>query len=257
MNMFNILLVEDDTESCRNCIQEIHKFEELYLVNTTNCSHQAIEDIKNYSPDAIILDLELSNGSGSGIDVLKYIQTCNSRPYVMVVTNNPSMATHNIVRALGADFIMYKQQENFSELQVISFLYDLMEIIKKQKNVSRAKDKLPSASDNQKILDAICTELTLIGISTKHKGFNYLKDAIYIAIVSSQDNIATQLAKKYKKTEISIIRAMRYAIEFTWNNQDIDRLETHYKGSVTSDKGCPTITEFISYYSQSISSRLV
>lgn len=257
MNTFNILLVEDDIETHERYIHEVNKYEELYFIGITNSSSQAINDIKAYSPDAIILDLELNYGSGSGIDVLKYLQACNSRPYVIVVTNNPSAATHNIVRALGADYILYKQQDNFSEEQVISFLYNLIDIIKTQRKVTRNTNKSEPTSRDKKILDAICTELNLIGINTKHKGFSFLMDAILIAINSSQENVITELAKKYGQTKISVIRTMKYAIEYTWGNEDINTLELHYKGSLSSNRCCPTVTEFISYYATTIKNRFL
>ncbi len=255
MNTINILIVEDDEETRNRYINELENFENMYLINSTGSSSQAINDIKAYSPDAIILDLELTNGEGDGLDVLKYLQTCEHRPYVMVSTNNSSLSTQEIARKYGADYIKYKQQTNYSEHQVLALLNDLMNLATDSSLNGQAVKNQSSTDTTKNLLDTICTELVLVGINTKHKGFNYLRDAIYIAITSSQEDIPTELSKKYKQNPTSVIRTMKYAIESTWNNQDIECLEKHYKGRISSDKGCPTITEFISYYAQCISNR--
>ena len=62
--------------------------------------------------------------------------------------------------------------------------------------------------------------------------------------------------QKYGKTDSSVERAMQNAINRAWRNSDIDELLTHYKAKISSDKGVPTLTEFIHYYANKIKSHI-
>lgn len=63
----NILLVEDDMQDCKIIKEYADTRDDVKLVKTANSSKEAIKDIKIYVPDAIILDIELNNGEGSGL----------------------------------------------------------------------------------------------------------------------------------------------------------------------------------------------
>ena len=76
-------------------------------MDTTNNSFDAIEMVKNYLPDAVILDLELHLGGGNGLLFLNELKklTLTRRPYILVTTNNSSNITLEQARSLGANFI--------------------------------------------------------------------------------------------------------------------------------------------------------
>lgn len=60
------------------------------------------------------------------------------------------------------------------------------------------------------------------------------------------------LGEKYKKSDASIERAMQNAINRAWRTSDIDDLLTYYTARIQSQKGVPTIMEFIFYYANKI-----
>ena len=91
-------------------------------------------------------------------------------------------------------------------------------------------------------------ELNLIGISPKVVGYKYLTDAIVLTIQQTDANLYRALGEKYKKSDASIQRAMQNAINRTWRISDPDDLLTYYTARISSEKGCPTIMEFIFYY---------
>ena len=64
------------------------------------------------------------------------------------------------------------------------------------------------------------------------------------------------LGEKYKKTDASIERAMQNAINRAWRTSDIDDLLTYYTARIHSQKGVPTIMEFIFYYANKIQNQL-
>lgn len=106
MNKVNLLIVEDDNNTVEEYKSDIKGFENFYIVGTTNNSSKAVEMVKEYCPHAVILDLELHQGSGNGLLFLKGLSelALPNKPFILVVTNNISNVTHSIARNLGADF---------------------------------------------------------------------------------------------------------------------------------------------------------
>lgn len=82
----SVLLVEDDANTCREIIQYMHDLDDMTLIDVTNNSAKAEEIIRDSLPDAVILDLELHKGSGSGLSLLQALQqnTPAQMPYVYI-----------------------------------------------------------------------------------------------------------------------------------------------------------------------------
>ena len=77
-------------------------------------------------------------------------------------------------------------------------------------------------------------------------------DAILIMMKQPTQNLCTQVAQLYGKSEPSIERAMQNAINRAWKMSSINDLLTHYTAKINSAKGSPTITEFICYYANKL-----
>lgn len=124
MDRLNILIVEDDYETCENFVKLMDKFPDINIIHITNDSSNALEQLNILLPDVVILDLELHIGSGSGLDFLSGINTMivSRIPYILVTTNNSSQVTYEHARQLGADFIISKHQNNYSEEYVLNFI---------------------------------------------------------------------------------------------------------------------------------------
>ena len=257
MKPLTIVLVEDEKSTCERFIDEIEKFDNLSLVGITNNDLKAIEYIKDFLPDILILDLELHFGSGSGLNVLwalKYLPL-NNKPYVIVTTNNSSQTTYESARELGADYIMSKHQENYSEKFVLNFLNMISSAICNRKPKSNNDiNVIPKADRKKRIIRRIMSELNSVGISQKSVGYKYLVDAIINTIEEPSHNLCCIIAKKYNKTESSVERAMQNAINRAWATSDIDDLIKNYTAKISSAKGVPTLTEFIYYYANKINS---
>lgn len=257
----NILLVEDDPDTCKNFKEYIDLTPDIELVEITNNSYRAVDLAKECLPDAIILDLELNEGSGNGLLFLQDLKNASLsfKPYILITTNNSSSATYEFARQLGADFIMSKHQSDYSEKNVIEFLRMMKEGILGNHAGRSPGDHsdTPKAEPSLKLLQRLITsELDAIGISPKALGYTYLTDAIILIIKGKNHGICSTLAAKYKKTDFSIERAMQNAINKAWRTTDIDDLLVQYKAKISSEKGVPTLTEFVHYYAKKIKNRL-
>ncbi|MCL2226874.1 MAG: response regulator [Oscillospiraceae bacterium] len=99
-----VLIVEDDPEASEAFLNYLSSVEDVCLVSITDDADKALECVKDFAPDVIILDLELHRGSGNGIAFLASLGKGSSdiAPYVVVTTHNTSRTTHEQSRQLGA-----------------------------------------------------------------------------------------------------------------------------------------------------------
>lgn len=255
-NKLSILLVEDDQYACKQIINLADNSEDMLLVGVTNNAFKAIDYIRDTLPDVVILDLELHQGTGSGLNVLSGIKdmSLSKVPYILITTNNSSAVTYESARQLGADYIMSKHQEGYSEKSVIDFLRMLTPVIKSRKQIHKydSEENESPVYYQKRTTRRIIAELNLIGVNQKSVGYKYLTDAIMITIKEPTQNLCSVIAKKYGKTECSVERAMQNAINRTWATSSIDDLLANYTAKISSSKGVPTLTEFIFYYANKI-----
>ena len=90
-----------------------------------------------------------------------------------------------------------------------------------------------------------------IGVPAHIKGYQYLREAIIIA-VNDMDVINAitkvlypQVAKRFDTTPSRVERAIRHAIEVAWDRGDLDTLQRFFGYTVSNTKGKPTNSEFI------------
>ena len=253
-----ILIVEDDLNECE-CYKNIVKNrEDVKLVGITNSSTKALDEFEIHKPDAIILDLELTDGEGSGFDFIESMKEYpkDKLPKMVVTTNVHSTAVYDYCHSNNIDFVFYKKQKNYSHENIINTILLLKnyETVNKVINLEPENDKL-----QETIYNKINKELDLIGVGTHLHGRKYLCDAIYF-ILNSGDNskisIVQHLVAKYKKSSSTISRAMQNAILHAWRITPIEDLTKYYTARVNYETGVPTPTEFIYYYSDKIRKEL-
>lgn len=252
MNTYGILLLEDDINDCKKITDYVSTLDDFNVVSINNDSNKAIKDIKKYQPHALILDLELHKGCGSGLDVLKALPSLKLTrfPYIVITTNNVSNITYEIARKLGADYIFYKHEADYSAKKIIELLR-LAITIPKTGSYAQPDDEIKELSAEEKdktLKKEIQLKMDVIGISPKYLGYEYLIEAITLAVNNNDDNLYATLGKFYSKTSSSIERAMQTAINKTWNTADTDTLLNEYTARIDPRKGCPTVMEFVYYY---------
>jgi len=256
----SVLLLEDEPTECRAIENYIDTIDDMRLVGVTSHAKKALEYAADCRPDAIILDLELHKGSGNGLAFLNALSALDLpiQPYVLVTTNNTSTVTYEQARQLGADFIMAKNQADYSAENVVEFLRSLKGALHSSARLRRgfveALTTESHAQTQQRLHKRISREIELVGISPKAVGRNYLIDAIVLLYEKNTPNICAVLAKKYGKSDASVERAMQNAINSAWRKSDIEDLATHYTARISSERGTPTTTELIYYYAEKVKS---
>lgn len=260
MNKLKLLLVEDEQRDCDAFSSAIQKysnsFEFLGCCKDVNVSLQII---KNKSPDILILDLELHHGiGGSGLSLLKLMQSesLSPKPYVLITTNNISSTTHNLARNLGADYIFTKTQTDYSPELVLDFLLLINSSSNSDKShTAPVLQQVKREDKNYKLsLRAEVSEyLNKLGVNPSNIGYKYLIEGIILTLNGPVNHLCLEIAKIYKKSEKSVERAMQNAINRVWSTVDYDTLFEQYTARIRSERGVPSVVEFVYYYANKIS----
>lgn len=256
-NKMKLLLIEDDINACEIFKKIERARKEIEFIKITNSETEGLKCVKQNAPEGIILDLEWTNGEGSGFGFIKELRKLKLKtiPKIIVTTNICTDSVYDYLHANKVDFIFYKKQDSYSEENVINTLLLL-------RGYSDSSDYTVTTVKNdveeyeKEISSKIDNELDLIGIGSHLQGRKYLHDSIYYAITNKNEDgkfsIIQYLAKKYKKSNSTISRAMQNAILYAWRISAIEDLTTYYTAKINYETGIPTPTEFIYYYANKI-----
>ncbi len=250
--VLTVLLVEDDEAAIAAITDAFADRTDMRLVGATNDSSRAVALIHEHLPNALILDLELHEGSGNGLLVLQNLRLRPPKrlPYVLVTTNNTSRLTYESARQLGADFILSKHQQDYRDAQAVEFLAMMRDIIL-QETKENAPNLPPAESPDsrrRRLVQRIHRELDLVGISPKAVGYEYITEGILMLLDAPSPNVPAVIASRHRKAAPAVERAMQNAIASAWRRTPIEDLYEHYTARVSSAKGVPTLTEFLYHY---------
>ena len=106
-NKMKLLLVEDDVNTCEIFKKIERAKSEIKFIAITNSEVEALNCVKNNMPDGIILDLELTNGKGSGFGFLKELRKIKLKilPKIIVTTNICTDSVYDYLHDNKVDFI--------------------------------------------------------------------------------------------------------------------------------------------------------
>lgn len=132
------------------------------------------------------------------------------------------------------------------------FEKELAEIEKEEGQVSKSVDA-----------EAIARDLLFeLGTPEHIKGYPYLITAL-LAVVEDPDllhavtkGLYIEVAGKHNTTASRAERAIRHAVEVTWDRGDVDVLDKYFGNTVSPNKGKPTNSEFLARVSRAIRERL-
>lgn len=239
MKPIKVLVVDDNIELIGMIKECFKNHANIEVTQEAYDGQEAIDIIKSSKSefDLIILDLILPKKDG--LSVLEYLRKEEIDKRVIIVTAYNNLEMIRRVSELGADYFMLKPFE----------LSDLEKRILECFNKNLEKTNIDI---NQKNLQISITKiLHELGIPSHIKGYQYIREGISL-IYDNQDMIGgitkslyPKLAKTFDTTNSRVERAIRHAIEVSWNRGDWDLMEDIFGHSVDIDKAKPTNSEFI------------
>ena len=229
-NHTSVVIADNSEEFCSALTAALHQTDRFQVLDTANDGERAIALVSEKKPDILVLDMMLAKKDG--ISVLKAIGTLEHKPTVLATS-----AAAN----LGVRYLMLKPCDT-------SALVERLEEIRGGESL-----RTPAArhAGQQNIETMVTNIIHEIGVPAHIKGYQYLREAIIIA-VEDMDVINAitkilypQVAKTFQTTPSRVERAIRHAIEVAWDRGDLDTLQKFFGYTVSNTKGKPTNSEFI------------
>ena len=209
------------------------------VVGTASDGEQAVRMVTQLKPDILVLDLMLSKLDG--ISVLKNLAGTDCRPAVLATSCFVSQYVSSAIGGLGVRYIMLKPCD-------MTALVERLEEIRGGESLRMNPVRRLDKTSIESMVTGIIHE---IGVPAHIKGYQYLREAIIIA-VNDMDVINAitkvlypQVAKTFQTTPSRVERAIRHAIEVAWDRGDLDTLQRFFGYTVSNTKGKPTNSEFI------------
>ncbi len=234
------LLIIDDNESLVEVIKEY--FSEVPNIEVSFTAKDGSEginliDTNKNNFDLILLDLIMPKKDG--IAVLEHLKKTKINKKVIVLTSYNTQDIIRRVSELGATYLMLKPFE----------LSDLEEKIKEIAKTTLKGETLDLFNNNLQI--SITKTLHELGVPSHIKGYQYIREGITIVYKKPEmvggitKELYPEIAKRYSSTGSRVERAIRHAIEVSWNRGNWDLMEEIFGHSVDIDKAKPTNSEFI------------
>ena len=235
------LLVIDDNIKLVDMIEEYFKGNKDIEVSLKAYSgEEGIKLIENEQDkyDAIILDLIMPGKDG--VYVLDEMKNKQIDKPVIISTSYNSDEMIRRVSEYGVKYFLLKPYELTDLESRIMELSDNNE--KENKNINIYHNNL------QISVTKILHEL---GVPSHIKGYQYIREGILLIYNNPEmiggitKELYPEIAEKFDTTVSRVERAIRHAIEVSWNRGDWDLMDEIFGHSVDIDKAKPTNSEFI------------
>ena len=229
-NRVKILIADGNEEFCGHLKRALEQSGGYEVVGIAGDGEQALALLSAQEPDVLVLDLLLAKIDG--VSILKQAHNMDKAPVALVLsgfmTEFVGSLAIDIEKAMGAP-------ERIREIVAVD---------RQSKSAAQKKGEVN--------IEAMVTSIIHeIGVPAHIKGYQYLREAIMIA-VDDMDVINAitkvlypQVAKAFSTTPSRVERAIRHAIEVAWDRGDLETLQKFFGYTVSNTKGKPTNSEFI------------
>ena len=234
-----VIIADNSEEFTGSLVAALHQTDRFRVADTASDGERAIALVGQHKPDILVLDLMLAKKDG--LSVLKAISGMEKKPTVLATSGFITDYVASAAANLGVRYLMLKPCD-------MSALVERLEEIRGGENL---RIPAPRHSGKQNIETMVTNIIHEIGVPAHIKGYQYLREAIIIA-VEDMDVINAitkilypQVAKTFQTTPSRVERAIRHAIEVAWDRGDLDTLQRFFGYTVSNTKGKPTNSEFI------------
>ncbi len=237
-NLTTLLIADTGEDFCVSLSAQLGRSGMWRVVGTASDGERAIALIKERKPQILVLDLMLPKQDG--LSVLKAISAMENKPLVLATSGFITDYVASAAANLGVRYLMLKP-------------CDMTALVERLEELRGGPAQQPNLPQTEKgSIEALVTSIIHeIGVPAHIKGYQYLREAIIIA-VNDMDVINAitkvlypQVAKTFQTTPSRVERAIRHAIEVAWDRGDLDTLQRFFGYTVSNTKGKPTNSEFI------------
>lgn len=238
--MIKVVLVDDNKSVIDSYVDYINTIDNIEVVGIAKNGKEAISILKEKEVSVVVLDIIMPEMDGIG--VMKFINQMKKRPKVIVTS------------VIKKDVIVKK----FLDLKVIYYMIKPFTV---ESLINRIQD-IEDTSLYQKLIEKEVEKIfQKIDIPRNLKGTNYIKDSIVIVASDDKYNknmggIYQLLAQKYQVSEKSIEKAIRNAVDITFERGNTKFLTELFKTQISIFNGKVSNKAFIFHIAKEIDSHI-
>ena len=241
-NRIKVLIADSNEDFCQQVKATLERDCAYTVCGTTFDGLETVQMLSATHPEVLILDIALPKLDG--LSVLKAANEMEKRPLILVTSSFMTEYIATMTANLGVQYFMMKPCDPMAIKSRIEEMCEA-ENMRKNKNPNSARQQ---SLNVETMVTSIIHE---IGVPAHIKGYQYLREAIMIAVDDMEViNAITkvlypQVAKAFSTTPSRVERAIRHAIEVAWDRGDLETLQKFFGYTVSNTKGKPTNSEFI------------
>ncbi len=240
MNEKRKIVVVDNNNELQRGIKTFYGSDDaVEVVDTFNDVNKTIDYVKENNVDIVVTDLVLPNADGYAlIEGLKALPNC---PKIIVASAIFEDQFIKRAFALGVSYYMIKPID-FKLLDT-----RINEILNSGEGALVSRRPIRNKQLEEKITNIFIT----VGIPAHIKGYQFLREAIKMAIDnpdiinSITKKLYPSIAERFETSSSKVERAIRHAIEVAWNRGKIENINSLFGIRVYSNNEKPTNGEFI------------
>lgn len=242
-----IVLVDDNREFCQLLEEYLNEQENLEVVGVAYNGVDGLKLLREKEPDILVLDLIMPHLDGIGVMEEMIRSNFGQDIKTIILTAFGQEEVTKRVVELGANYYIMKP---FDLDKLVERINQLMT----PPSGSSSGYVISTSHGNKKEvnLDIRITEVMhQLGVPAHIKGYIYLREAIelvindieYLGAVTKE--LYPTVAKKFHTTPSRVERAIRHAIEVSWDRGNISALNKYFGTTVSANSGKPTNSQFI------------
>lgn len=231
------VLITDDTAAFGVRLASQLREYGYHTITRKSTESMIMHAIMTEDPDVVITDLTLRDTDA--VALMNELKQHSQRfPHFIVASDIKNSFIEKQVIDGGAECLMIKPISTAEIVKVITSFSDCSQ-------ESRQTNTIISVTDT----------IQKLGVPAHIKGYHYLRAAILLTIEdpfllsSVTKQLYPRIANKYNTTPSRVERAIRHAIETTWDRADRNNLRVFFGCAY---RGRPTNSEFIAFISDRI-----
>lgn len=237
------IMLVDDNEELLGVLRDYFASDDgVEVVAVAKSGEAALESYAAVKPDVIILDLVMPGIDG--FEVMERIDKGKCKILILSALSQDAFISKAM--SLGADYYMLKPVSPDNLRKRVCELISPVATDNADKTV-KTTQKPRNHSLEEKITNIFIT----VGIPAHIKGYQFLREAIKLAIDNPDiiNSITKKLypcvAEKFDTSPSKVERAIRHAIEVAWNRGKIENINSLFGVRVYNRNEKPTNGEFI------------
>ena len=236
--LYRVMLANSSEDYSVTLSATLKQSDRYAVVGYANDGVRASEMLREVKPEILVVDMMLPQADG--ISVIKTANAMEKKPMLLVLADFMTEFVSTLLVSLGVQYVLLKPCPSRAVLERLDEMRGAMQ---QHKPYGRSRD-----ADVEAMVTSMIHE---IGVPAHIKGYQYLREAIIIAVKDMEViNAITkvlypQVAKTFATTPSRVERAIRHAIEVAWDRGDLETLQRFFGYTVSNTKGKPTNSEFI------------